>query len=344
MQELSILTSEKDLTTQDVSQISDFFNCYVSNMKSQFELQSKIESISFSPATILAEVINFGVKALDGTKYIADFGALPLDIQKKYKAGKLVLQESKKVLGNNVQFLVDPKEPGKIVANLTLKKVSFDPNTMDLTRNMMIQMQLKQINEKLDIIDEKINYQIQKDRDHELVEPFFTARDFIRDAQVTKDESSRDKYLYSALDYLKRVYQAAYQDLVTTSKFMAEKTKNPVFMKHKDITNYMIYMCEDMYMMNKCVGLQLQIYKYQEKTEEEKATLQAYANGLSELAERKVGVRGATVIGLLQDYYPYNKENRDMWINYLKSIQELKNCLTGIGVNSNICLLCAEVA
>ncbi len=346
MQELSILTTEKDLTTQDVSQIGDFFNTYISGLKSKLEMQSVIENIDFSPATIgmLAEVINFGVQSFQEAKYIADFGALPLDIQKKFKAGKLVLQHSNKVAGNNTSFLVDPKNPGTIVANLTLKKVSFNPDTMDLSRNMMIQMQLKQINEKLDILDEKINYQIQKDRDHELVEPFFMARDYIRDAQVTKDEKERDKYLYSAMEYLKKVYHAAYEDLVTSSKFMGERTANPFFLKHKDIMNYMVFMCEDMYMLNKSLGLQLQIYSFQGKKEEEKAALIAYANGLYELSEKKVGAHEETVLGLLQDYYPYNKNNLDMWINYLNNIVELRNSITSIGVNSSVYLVCAEVA
>ena len=343
MQELSILKTEQDLTTHDVSEMGDFFNLYVSNMKNQLELQSNIESISFSPnmASMIAEVINLGVKSFQGTQYVADFGALPLDIQKKFRTGKLVLQKSKKVAGDSAHFLIDPKNPGKIVANLTLKKVHFNPETMDVTRNMMIQMQLKQIGEKLDCIDEKINYQIQKDRDHELMEPFFFVLDYIRDAQSTKNEDEREKYLYSAMDYLKRVYQASYQDLVTSSKFLAEKA-NPLFIKQKDITKYMIYMCEDMYMMNKSIGLQLQIFEYQEKKEEAKNTLLAYANGLVELSEKKIGSRGETALGLLQDYYPYNKNNINMWVNFLNTINELRNGLMGIDLNSNICLLCAE--
>ena len=343
MQELSILTTETDLYTHDISQMGDFFNVYVSNLKNKLEMQSKIEELNISPGTIevLAEVINFGIKSVQGTRYIADFGSLPIDIQKKFNAKKLVLQQSKKVAGNNACFLVDPKEPGKIVANLTLKKVNFNPDTMDITRNMMIQMQLKQIGEKLDCIDEKINYQIQRDRDHELMEPFFVARDYIRDAQSSSDEEEREKYLYSAIDYLKRVYHAAYLDLETSSKFLSEKV-NPLLLKQKEISKYMIYMCEDIYMMNKSIGLELQIYEYQNKIEEAKTSLLAYSNGLVELSEKKIGAHGETAIGLLQDYYPYNGDNMNMWINFLNTIKELRDGITGIGVNSNVILLCAE--
>lgn len=343
MNELRILTTENDLYTHDISQMGDFFNIYISNLKNTLEMQSKIEDINISPATIevLAEVINFGIKSFQGARYIADFGSLPIDIQKKFNAKKLVLQKSNKVVGNNACFLVDPKDPGKIVANLTLKKVHFDPDTTDLTRNMMIQMQLKQIGEKLDCIDEKINYQIQRDRDHELMEPFFVARDYIRNAQASKDEEEREKYLYSAIDYLKRVYHAAYLDLETSSKFLSEKV-NPLLLKQKDITKYMIYMCEDIYMMNKSIGLELQIYEYQNKKEEAKNTLLAYSNGLIELSEKEIGVHGETAIGLLQDYYPYNNDNMNMWINFLNTIKELREGLKGIDVNTNVLLLCAE--
>jgi len=343
MNELRILTTENDLYTHDISQMGDFFNVYISNLKNTLEMQSKIEDINISPATIevLAEVINFGIKSFQGTRYIADFGSLPIDIQKKFNAKKLVLQKSNKVVGNNACFLVDPNKPNEIVANLTLKKVLFEPDTTDLTRNMMIQMQLKQIGEKLDCIDEKINYQIQRDRDHELMEPFFVARDYIRNAQASKDEEEREKYLYSAIDYLKRVYHAAYLDLETSSKFLSEKV-NPLLLKQKDITKYMIYMCEDIYMMNKSIGLELQIYEYQNKKEEAKNTLLAYSNGLIELSEKEIGVHGETAIGLLQDYYPYNNDNMNMWINFLNTIKELREGLKGIDVNTNVLLLCAE--
>jgi len=343
MNELRILTTENDLYTHDISQMGDFFNVYISNLKNTLEMQSKIEDINISPATIevLAEVINFGIKSFQGTRYIADFGSLPIDIQKKFNAKKLVLQKSNKVVGNNACFLVDPNKPNEIVANLTLKKVLFDPDTTDLTRNMMIQMQLKQIGEKLDCIDEKINYQIQRDRDHELMEPFFVARDYIRNAQASRDEEEREKYLYSAIDYLKRVYHAAYLDLETSSKFLSEKV-NPLLLKQKDITKYMIYMCEDIYMMNKSIGLELQIYEYQNKKEEAKNTLLAYSNGLIELSEKEIGVHGETAIGLLQDYYPYNNDNMNMWINFLNTIKELREGLKGIDVNTNVLLLCAE--
>lgn len=346
MRELNILTTETDLTTHDISKMGDFFYGYISNMKEQMESHSFFEDFEISPATaeILSDIVRLGVMSRNGVQYIADFGNLPLDIQKKFRAGKLIIQNSNKVTGNSCPFLVDPKEPEKIVANLTLKKVRFSPRNMEMGGNMNIatQMQLKQISEKLDCIDEKINFQMQRDRERDLTEPFFTARDYIRDAQVTRDESEREKYLYSSVDYLKRVYQAAYHDLETSSKWLADNTKNPVFMKHKEIRKYMVYMCEDIYMMNKSIGLQLQIFEYQEKKEEAWATFQAYVNGIAELSEKKVGIHGESAMDLLQDYYPYNKDNRNMWINFANNIKELKSGLAGLEDNSKLCMIFAE--
>ena len=269
---------------------------------------------------------------------MADLGKLPMDLQKKLRAGKLVVSHT----GSSTPFLVDPKKPNEIVASLKLKEVKFNAANMDVTGNLITQMQLKQISEKLDCIDEKINFQLQRDRERDLMEPFFTARDYIRDAQVTKDEGEQEKYLYSAMDYLKRVYQAAYYDLETSSKMLADKTKSPVFMKHQDIRKYMIFMCEDIYMMNKSIGLQLQIYEFQEKKEEAWATFRSYVNGMIELDEKQIGYHGESPMGLLQDFYPYKKDNNNMWLNFSENIKELKTGVGGLEDSSRLCMVFAE--
>ncbi len=343
MNELAILTTETDLYTHDISKMGDFFSLYIKNMKSQLELETIVDNINISPATIsiIAEVLNLGALSKMGTQYVPNFDSLPIEIKEGIKTGKYILGESKQVTGELRPVLIDANTKVR-VKDLTLKEVKIGPNNMDITRNLLTQMQLKQISDKLDCLYDMMNFQIRRDRDRDLLEPFFKARDYIRDAQVTNNEEDRNKYLDYAMDDLKKVAQAGYHELITCSKMLADKVRNPIFRQHKHIREYMIYMCEDIYMINKSVGLQMQIYDYLNKTEEARATLKEYTSSMVDLSQKPVGIHGESAIGLLQDNFLYRKDNKDMWFNFIKNIEELDKCSTGIGENSKTYLICAE--
>lgn len=343
MKELSILTTEADLYTHDISQMGDFFNSYIKDMKCQLELNSVVDNINISPATIsiIAEAINFGALSRMGTQYVPNFEALPLEIQEGIKSGKIILGESKQVAGDVRPVLIDAVTKVR-VKDLTLKEVKISPNNMDITRNLLTQMQLKQISDKLDCLYDMMKFQIQRDRDRDLLEPFFKARDYIRDAQVTDKDENRNNYLDRAMDDLKKVAQAGYHELITSSKSLAEKVRNPFIRKHKDIRALMIYMCEDIYMINKSVGLQMQIYEYQNKKEEAKATLKEYTVNMVDFSKKQVGCHGESAIGLLQDNFLYGNENKDMWFNFIKNFEEIEKYDNGIEDHAKTYLICAE--
>lgn len=56
---------------------------------------------------------------------------------------------------------------------------------MDMARNLANQVQLRQINAKLGVIQDLQSYQIDRDRDKDIVVPFLNARDYILRAQMS---------------------------------------------------------------------------------------------------------------------------------------------------------------
>ncbi len=343
MKELKILVSQIEMTTHDLYQMGNFFENYISGIKKRMEADALGQIVDISPATIsiITEAINFGTLTTMGVQYVPNFDALPNEIKEGIKNGKYIIGESKQVNGDMRAVLID-KETKLRVKDITLKEVKTTPDTMELSRNILTQLQMKQINEKLDLLCDMQKFQLKRDRDRDLVEPFFKARDYIRDAQVTVTEADRERYLNNAMDVLGNVIQAGYQDMRTSAKELAKLLQKPLFQKIDRIREFMNYIAEDIYIVNKCIGIKLQIFDYQDKAAEAKATLQEYITNMHEFAEDPIGPNGESAIGLLQDNYPYKNNNKDLWYSFTINIASLKSSLECLESPKQTFLICAE--
>lgn len=343
MKELRILTTDKDMTTHDLYQMGDFFETYISDIKKKMNNDVFDHVVSISPATIniISEVINFGVLSNKNVQFIPNFDDLPQKIKDGMKSGKYVLGQSKQVEGDLRAVLID-KATNTRIKDITLKEVRQSPDKMELSRNILTQLQMKQISEKLDLIYDMQKFQIKRDRDRDLIEPFFKARDYIRDAQVTKSESDRDRYLYSAMDELSNVIQAGYQEMRTCAEKLADKTQSPFLRKNNVVREYMIYICEDIYIVNKSMGIKLQIYDFLGKKAEAKAALREYVTNMIEFSEKPIGKHKESAICILQDNYPYSYKNNNLWYRFKLNITSLKENVDSIDVPRQTFLVCAE--
>ncbi len=346
MQELRILNTETDFTTNDISKMSDFFGLYINDLRKSIEFENAVDSSIGSVATvgIIAEALRFGQNINPSVNYVADFSTLPKEALEQFKNGELVFQNSHIAPGNvtNCLVLKNGKGAGKIKYNLSLKEVKNTPNNAEIVKNILIMMQLKQINEKLDSLYDMMNYQNKMIRNQGLFTPFFEGVHYIGNAQGTNIEEERVKYLDKAIEYLNKAYEFASLDLVDCSGILAQKTKNPILRKHNDVRKYMIYMSEDINVINKCAGLQLLIYRYQKKEEETEVFKLRYASRMYSLVNEAVGVNGETAIGILQDNYPYRKENNNMWYEFYNRVIEFKKICDGIEDNKKTFYICGE--
>ncbi len=85
-------------------------------------------------------------------------------------------------------------EEGVRVKDITLKEVKNPDKSAETTQNLMQQIQMKQISDKLDSIAELQGYQIDQARNAAIKVPFLNARDYIFKAQETEMEDKRKEY------------------------------------------------------------------------------------------------------------------------------------------------------
>ena len=148
---LCILITDEDKTGRDIAKMSNFFDGYISALFTKVSTGSSVELIhSFQAADIgiINEVLHY-TEALLSSKYgyVPDFDNIPIDIQTKLKKGIYTIGESRQVEGNMRAVILD--ENRDRIKDITLKKVLNDPDTMNAARNMVNQIQLRQINDKL---------------------------------------------------------------------------------------------------------------------------------------------------------------------------------------------------
>ena len=88
----------------------------------------------------------------------------------KLKKGIYSIGESKQVEDNLRAVILD--ENGVRVKDITLKKVISNPRKVETMHSIANQIQMRQIYAKLSEIQEFQTYQIQRDRDRDIIVPF----------------------------------------------------------------------------------------------------------------------------------------------------------------------------
>lgn len=182
---LVIFKTEEDKYGRDITVMSDFFEGYVQQMSLALREQSNLELISDLPVAdfgILSDVIHHTDVLLKGNvTLIPDFDNLPVDIKSKLKKGIYSVGESKQVDGNLRAVILDENDVR--IKDITLKKVVNNLGTVETVRSIGNQIQMSQIYAKLADIQEFQTYQLEKDRDRDIVVPFLDARSIVLEAE-----------------------------------------------------------------------------------------------------------------------------------------------------------------
>ena len=202
---LEIFKTEADLTGRDITQMSNFFDGYIEQMSLALREQSSFELLSEIPIadlSVVNEVIQKAHVLLKGNvTLVPDFDNLPLDVKKKLKQGLYSIGSSKQIDGNMRAVILD--ENGTRVKDITLKKVISSPDNLETTRNISNQMQMKQIYAKLAAIEEFQTYQIERDRDQQIIVPFLDARTLVLRAANAKTADEQKLLLEQANSKIK---------------------------------------------------------------------------------------------------------------------------------------------
>ena len=313
---LSILITEEDKTGRDIAKMSNFFDGYIRSLSSQICETSRVEIVNCIPVSdlgIINEVVTYAETIMQGKYgFLPDFDNLPLEIKQNLKKGIYTIGESRQVEGNMRAVILD--ENGTRIKDITLKKVINDPGTMDMARNLVNQVQLRQINAKLGIIQELQSYQIDRERDRDIIVPFLNARDYILRAQMSNLIKEQEAYLLKASDELTQAINSLYTDMDTTSKWLSRLTMFPIFQPTQLIHGHIGILTQDLQLTTKYVGVQMQVFDYMGKHENAMLELNKYRMVMKDFSNKAIG-HGKSALALLQEHSPYDETNRDCWHN-----------------------------
>ena len=336
---LEIFKTEADITGRDITQMSNFFDGYIEQMSLALREESAIELLSEIPISdlnVVNEVVQKARVLLKGNvTLVPDFDNLPLDVKKKLKQGLYTLGDSKQVDGNMRAVIMD--ENGIRVKDITLKKVVSNPENMETARNIGNQMQMKQIYAKLAAIEEFQTYQIERDRDQQIIVPFLDARTLILRAANAKSEDEQKLLLEQANSKITSALHSIYTDMDTSARMLAKKADS----WFPDITgrmnDYMKFLTSDLQIATKYIGVNMQILEYIGDNSGAKNALLEYQQTMYDFLEKPISKKGLSAALIMQENFPYTSENIDQWYMFRKEVSpSLKTSMDNIrlGINS----------
>ena len=263
--ELQILITEEDKTGENILAMSDFFGNYIDQLSTSIRTDEDADvvlNIPFADLVLINEVVQQAAVISKGTtQLIPDFDNLPSSIRRKLKEGVYKVGESRQVDGNLRAVIVD--QTGTRVKDITLKEVRINPETMEVSRSITNQLQLRQIYAKLDTIQEMQDFQIERDRNRDIKVPFLDARFYILKAQARNcTEEDRREYLEKATEKLLSAVNSVYTEMATSTEHLIKLTRFPVFQRKDQVRKYIGYISEDLQVSTKLVGLRLQLLDY----------------------------------------------------------------------------------
>lgn len=334
-QPLHILVTEADLHGLEISRMSDFMGLYAQRQMTSLVNSSMVEvmqNLPFADVGIINDVVQQAVTIAKGeVSLIPDFDHLKFGVREKLKKGIYTVGESKQVEGNLRAVILDEK--GVRINDVTLKKVVNNPGTLETTRSISNQLQMKQINDKLAAIQEIQSYQLDKDRDHSIFMPFFSARDYILHAQNAKTMKDRKNNLEKAADQLTYAKNGIYTEMNTASHHLAKYSKRSFFHRQSTINTLTAHLSDDLQLSTRMCGIQMQVYEYLGRPEDAILELEHYQHVVHGFLTDQVDNTGLTAIELMHDNFPYNKENLDCWYIFSQQFEPvLRNSMSRLTV------------
>lgn len=202
------------------------------------------------------------------------------------------------------------------VKDITLKKVISDPRNVEIMHSISNQIQMRQIYAKLSEIQEFQTYQIQRDRDRDVIVPFLDARGLVLEAATKKSEEDQIRMLKAADDKMRTAINSVYTDIETTSKRFAKEVETPFGYFNKTPNIYMGFITDDLQIVTKFVGVRLQILEYLGERETAKLVLENYQSRILSFIEQPISKKGLSASMLMHNYFSYNASNMDSWYNF----------------------------
>lgn len=343
-QELSILVTDADKYGSDITEMSNFFGDYVHQLSLKVSTKSMTEVVINIPVAdlgIINDVVHHTEVIMKGTYgYIPDFDDLPHDIKVKFDKGLYKLGESRQVDGNMRAVILD--ENGIRVKDITLKRVRNNSGALETTQSIINQAQLRQIYEKLDIIQELQSYQIDRDRDRDIVTPFLNARGYILLAQTNEKPEDKYEILKKSINELTKALNAVYTDMSTVSKHLVKLTNWPIFQRRNQIQIYIEFLAQDLQLATMYVGVLLHVFDYLGDKASSTLAFERYQYVMRDFFMKSINQKGLSTAQLIHSNYLYNDQNRNFWYEFSREMISLLQADQGLLEGKDIYMVSLE--
>lgn len=318
--------------------MSNFFDGYINQLCLDENKSSNLQiakNVTTSKIGLVKETINKGKTLIKSDMILVpDLDNIDTEIKEKLKKGIYSIGESKQVDGNLRAVIVD--ENNKIKHQITLKQQKDIPQ--DLSSKLEVQIQLREIFNKLIEIQEMQDYQIRLEKIRDFVNPFLRARDIIVLAEEEIDLEERKRQYLEADNYIDKALIAVYSDIEETSKQFIKSLSNPISGLNRE--KYMKFIVEELQISTKYVGVQVQLLEYLGNEKKAKWILDKYNDTINDFFTLPRIKNKMILADLFQDYYPYAKKDKNMWYNLKKEyLENIKLLDTSKNENKNIYII-----
>lgn len=270
----------------------------------------------------------------------ADFSHFGEDIINGLKNGTYSIQESKKCAGNFCSNIVNAK--GRIVRSITLRKAIDSAQIFSNVPMLCIQLSLQRISSQIADVSRKIDMMIEDARSESLIDKFMNARDRITLASNASSEE-QEEYLKEADTYLMEGLNSLYSNIYNRVKDLDKINKKRVCGSIHDVDSTLSYITEDMKIIPRYLGLRTYLFHCRGKFENIKSIFEHYSGFLHKLNEARIySGNKYTAFELIHEYYQYNEENINFWLEEPKQIINSVDSYKALLTNKSRDILCLE--
>lgn len=348
----SILSSKADRTGRDIALMSDFMGDSLRSLarRGMVKLSHNTGKMLTTALGVSYEVLSIG-EAIIGTDYswIPDFDSLPKDIRNKLKKNVYTIGESRQIEGNYRAVILDENKVR--IKDVTLKQIKNEPSYDMAYRNLLTQVKLQQISSRLEDIAEIQGYQIRRDRDSDITIPFFNARDLVLEAESEDRPLQRDNLLKEARRGFRDVTNALYTYTRKDVGLLANRSSRQLplvdkrvkfFLRPEKIREAMDFVLEDLQVLQKSVGLQLQISNMLGDDNVVSRILDQYNDELLRFCETPLDGTGRSAAQLMHAHFPYSEDNMNAWCTLRDDVVKAGSIRKGLADDETIYLIKIE--
>lgn len=316
---LNLFPTEADKTGHDILAMPDFFGtlCTKSEIIKQERSAGDILPSDFALNTgIVAGITDLGYAISDMDKYVAD---LPQEILDGLKNGVYRFGKSKKIPGNYAPSIYN--NDGKLVTQVTLKKVRDPSRALSSVVTLSMQIALKEISSELRSIHDDVKYIIARNRMKDFKSKFFNARDKILQA-ANASPDKQDTLLHEADTYLMEGDNNLRGDIKIHIKKLAEVCGSTfscftTLFSSSNIDSTVSYIHENMQMIHRFVALRAYLFNYLGDATQTERVLNEYSAFLQDLNQPCHG-SNLTAFGLIHANAPAHPQEPDFWLEWPK--------------------------